>query len=237
MEIVFTYSLLIVPCYIKLMSKKVTKIYWIKARKVCVRNSNVSQLGLNSWIKLRQLERVQTLGKADFAEVTSPHTQGKHQKKRMILSYFFLILKSFSFVIWWPNFEASPHEQNIYWDFSKHQYFTGVKNIKQQNQGPKMLQKIIHFVYFCLPVCEVWLPKDYVFWLSSLYQRAAPHTLLLAVQLREGFLRGLFLSTQSLYQRAAPIPYSQLSLKLHPKIFLCKYAWTLDKLQKVLSTT
>ena len=37
-----------------------------------------------------------------------------------------------------------------------------------------MLQKIIHFVYFCLPVCEVWLPKDYVFWLSSLYQRAAP---------------------------------------------------------------
>ena len=37
-----------------------------------------------------------------------------------------------------------------------------------------MLQNIIHFVYFCLPVCEVWLPKDYVFWLSSLYQRAAP---------------------------------------------------------------
>ena len=105
MEIVVIYPLLIVPCYIKLMSKKVTKIYWIKARKVSGINSNVSQLGLNSWIKLRQLERVQTLGKADFAEVTSLHTQGKHQTKRMIFSYFFLILKSFSFVICWPNSE------------------------------------------------------------------------------------------------------------------------------------
>ena len=139
MEIVVIYPLLIVPCYIKLMSKKVTKIYWIKARKVSGINSNVSQLGLNSWIKLRQLERVQTLGKADFAEVTSLHTQGKHQTKRMIFSYFFLILKSFSFVICWPNSEASPHEQNIYQDFSKHQYFTGVWNTKQQNQGPKVL--------------------------------------------------------------------------------------------------
>ena len=55
-------------------------------------------------------------------------------------------------------------------------------------------------------MCEVWLPKDYVFWLSSLYQRATP------------------------------LPYSQLSLKLHPKIFLRKHACNLDKLQKVSST-
>ena len=125
----------------------------------------------------------------------------------MILSYFFLILKSFPFVICWPNSEASPHEQNIYWDFSKHQYFTGVKNIKQQNQGAKMLQKILHFVYFCLPVCEVWLPKDYVFWLSGLYQRAAPIPYSRLCNFERVYSRGPFLSIQSLYQRAAPIPY------------------------------
>ena len=110
-------------------------------------------LNLNSWIKLRQLERVQTLGKADFAKVTSPHTQGKHQTKRKI-------------------------------------------NVIENNT-----------LCLFLSASVVWLPKDYVFWLSSLYQRAAP------------------------------IPYSQLSLKLHPKIFLRKHASTLDKLQTVLSAT
>ena len=153
METVFIYSLLIVPCYIKLMSKKVTKIYWIRARKVCVRNSNVSQLGLNSWIKLRQLERVQTLGKADFAEVTSPHTQGKHQTKRMILSYFFLILKSFPFVICWLNSEASSHEQNIYWDFKTPIFHWSQKHKAAKSDGKNITENNT----FCLFLsASVW---------------------------------------------------------------------------------
>ena len=73
--------------------------------------------------------------------------------------------RRFSFLICWPNSEVCPHGQNIYWGFPSHQYLLEniLSSLHCRGKG-----KMFLFVYFYVRVCEVWLPKDYVFWLESL---------------------------------------------------------------------